>query len=169
MAGTKSKLICGTAFEITQPYDAGHVLTEAEAKTLNQVRSENIGNNLRDKIKELLEKGDTQGAVDLVAEKDMYYVFTLTSSGGGTSRKLDPVEREARAIAKDIIKAHLDKTGRKINKAPDGETAESWAEKIESHIEAQMAREEVLKEAKKRVASKQKVIDAGLESLDATA
>ena len=43
----KSKIIDGLSFEISQPYAAGQTINEAEAKALNQVRSENIGNNLR--------------------------------------------------------------------------------------------------------------------------
>jgi len=163
MPENKTKVIAGVAFEISQPYAAGHTLTEAEAKTLNQVRSENIGNNLRDKIKELLEKNDEAGAKALVAEKDSTYEFTLASVGA--TAKLDPVEREARAIAKDIVKAKLAEKGLKINVAPDGESKESWAEKIEANIEKFASHENVLKEAKKAVDAKKKRLD-NLSTLD---
>jgi hypothetical protein len=157
MPDTKSKVINGLAFEISQPYAAGHTLNEAEAKVLNQVRSENIGNNLRDKIKELMDKGDTDGAKALVAAKDAEYVFTLANVGA--SQKLDPVEREARAIAKEIIKAKLAETGRKINVVPEGETKETWEEKIEANIAKIATAEQVLKAAKKAVDDKKKRLD----------
>lgn len=153
----KTKVIHDVSFEISQPYEAGHALTEAEARALNQVRSENIGNNVRAKIKELLDKGDTTGATALVAEKDAGYEFTLASVSA--SAKLDPVEREARALAKEYIKAHLAQTGRKINVPPEGETKESWADKIESNIDTLAAKEEILKEAKRAVDQKRKRLD----------
>ena len=83
------KTINGISFEISTPYSEGHVLTEAEAKALNQTRSENIGNNLRAKIKEMQEAGESEDAIAaIVAEKDAEYVFTLASVSA--SRKLDP-------------------------------------------------------------------------------
>lgn len=153
----KTKVIHDVSFEISQPYEAGHVLSEAEAKALNQVRSENIGNNVRAKIKELLDAGKQDEAKALVAEKDSAYEFTLASVSA--SAKLDPVEREARALAREYIKAHLAQTGRKINVPPEGETKESWAEKIEANIETLAAKDEILKEAKRAVDQKRKRLD----------
>lgn len=163
MSEKKTKVIAGEVFEITAPYAAGHVLTEAEAKTLNQVRSENIGNNVREKVKELIEAGKLQEARDLVAEKDATYEFTLATVGAST--KLDPVEREARSIAKEVVKAKLAEKGLKISTPPEGETKESWAEKIEANIEKFAATEQVMAEAKKAVNAKKKRLDAlaGLE------
>lgn len=164
MAETKTKLINGVAFEVSQPYSAGHTINEAEAKTLNQVRAENIGNNLRDKIKELCEAGNEAGARELFAEKDASYVFTF-SVGGGGSRKLDPIEREARAIARDLIKATLANSGRKITVAPEGKTEDEWKEAVEAEVDRISATEEVLKVAKKNVADKQKRADSLLASI----
>lgn len=170
MAEAKTKTIAGLEFNISQPFDEGHVCTAAEAKALNQTRSENIGNNMRKTIEEAIEardKGDSSkfdALVETVAKYDAEYVFTLANVGG--SRRLDPVEREARSIAREALKAHLAKTGRKIGTTPDGETDESWAEKVETNIDSISQREDVLKEAKKRVAAKQKQTEsltAGLE------
>lgn len=151
---TKSKIIHGVAFDITQPYAEGHVVTVAEARALNQVRSENIGNNVREKLKELLDAGDTAGATALVAARDAEYVFNMSS--GSASVRRDPIENEARKVARDYIKASLAESGRKFSVAPEGETAESWGEKIEAEIERISADENVLKIAKKNVADKQK-------------
>jgi len=112
MPETKTKIIDGESFEITWPYVAGHVLNDAEAKALNQVRSENIGNNLRSAVKEAkekAEKGDANAMTELrtaVAEYDREYTFAL---GGTPARKLDPVEREARNIANEYLKAEFAK------------------------------------------------------------
>ena len=48
----KTVTIAGLAVELSTPYAAGHTLNEAEAKTLNQVRIENIRNNSAKAVKE---------------------------------------------------------------------------------------------------------------------
>lgn len=165
MPETRKKLIDGETFEITAPYAEGHTINAAEAKVLNQTRSENIGNNVRARIKELKAANKIDEARELVAKIDSEYVFTLSNVGEGR-KSLDPIEREARNIAKDIIKAHLAKTGRKITVAPDGETKDSWADKIEAQIEQLTTRADVVKLAKENVGKRQKVIDAGLGDLE---
>ncbi len=159
---TKSKIIHGTAFEISQPYAEGHILTAAEARALNQVRSENIGNNVREKLKELLDAGDTAAATTLVAERDAEYVFNMSSGSGAVKR--DPIETEARKIARDLIKESLAASGRKLSTVPQGETEESWKEKLEAETDRIAAMDDVLKVAKKNVADKQKKSAALLES-----
>lgn len=168
MPENKDKLIDGEKFSITQPYAEGHVVTAAEAKALNQTRSENIGNNLREAVKAAKAKRDaTDGTADptdfnglaaLVAKYDAEYTFAMGGSGVST-RKLDPIEREAKKIADETIKAHLAKTGRKISVTPEGETDESWAEKIDAQRDKLMTADNVVKLAKKRVAERQKVTD----------
>lgn len=158
MSEKKSKMIAGESFEITVLYAAGHVLTEAEAKTLNQVRAENIGNNVREAVKKLIEEGNVQGARDLVAEKDATYEFTLASASAAV--KLDPVEREARSIAKDLVKAKLAAQGLKFNVPKDGETKESWAEKMEANVDKFAQLPEVVAAAKKAVDAKKKRMDS---------
>lgn len=159
---TKSKIIHGVAFELSQPYAEGHILTPAEARALNQVRSENIGNNVREKLKELLEAGDNDGAAKLVAERDADYVFNMSSGTGSVKR--DPIETEARKIARELIKENLSASGRKITVAPEGETEESWTAKIDGEVDRISALPDVLKVATKNVADKQKKSAALLES-----
>src|SRR5690606_9743805 len=106
MPEPKNKKIGDHVFPISQPYEEGHTLTAIEAKVLNQVRAENIGNNVRKKVQELLAEGKTAEAEALVAEKDREYQFT-EAAAGGSSRTMDPVEKEARKIARDAIKAAL--------------------------------------------------------------
>lgn len=162
MPEPKTKIIDGESFTITQPYSEGHICTAAEAKALNQVRSENIGNNLRSAIKEARDKrdaGDTKdwdGLADLVAKYDSEYTFAMGGGGGG-ARKMDPIEREAYTLAKEYIKGHLAETGRKINVTPEGMTDDEWKEKVEANIERVAGSDEILKLAKKRVGEKQKI------------
>lgn len=162
---TKTKIIDEMSFELTWPYEAGQTINEAEAKALNQVRSENIGNNLRRMVKEAKEAGKSQEEISAaVAKYDQEYVFTMASAGGG-GRKMDPIEREARNLAKDVLKVYLAQTGRKLTVAPDGETQESWDEKVEAEIDRIASLEETLKEAKKNVAAKSKRTEALAQSI----
>jgi hypothetical protein len=114
---TKEMTINGIAVAVTQPYEAGHQITEAEAKALNQVRAENIGNNTRKSIKDMLEAagGDAtaiQAAVqELISQYDAEYEFTLASVGGGSSARLDPLTKECRSIARNFIVGKLKEQG----------------------------------------------------------
>lgn len=148
---TKSKEICGVVFEITAPYEAGHTLTEAEAKALNQVRSENIGNNVRAKVKELIEAGDEAGAKTLVAEKDASYIFTVANVAA--SAKYTPEEKEARNMAKDILRAKLADKGLKLT-AAEGVDKDEWDAKVEGWIAQIASNETIVKAAKKAVAER---------------
>ena len=162
------KMINGLAFEISAPYAEGHTINEAEARVLNQTRAENIGNNVRAKLKEMAEAGSSLEELQaFVAEKDAEYVFTL--SNAGQSRQLDPVEREAIKIARDLLKQHLGETGRKLTVAPQGFTDEEWAEKIESEVDRIAQSEPVLKAAKQRVDARKKQADSLMSALEGAA
>lgn len=164
MANTKTKTINGLSFEVLQPYAEGHVLTEAEARALNQTRSENIGNNARAKIKEMQEAGtDFAEIAAYVADLDANYAFTLASIAA--NRRLDPYEREARAIARDLLRNHLAKDGRKLTVAPEGVTDEDWKDKIEAEVERISTSEGVVKQARKNVDAKKKAADTLMESI----
>lgn len=164
MPDPKTKTINGLEFEISQPYAEGHVCTEAEARALNQTRSENIGNNTRAKIKEMLEAGTAAAEIAAyVAEVDAAYEFTLANVAA--SRKLDPVEREAQKIARELIKGHLAESGRKLTVPPEGVTEEDWKDKIAGEVERLAATDEILKVAKKNVDAKKKQADQLSEAL----
>ena len=87
---TKEITIAGQTFAVLQPYAEGHTITEAEAKALNQVRAENVRNNMAGKVKAAAEGTAKEGEptadniVDFVTAYDAAYVFTLASVGGGT-------------------------------------------------------------------------------------
>src|SRR5690606_27863361 len=108
-----TRIIGGIAFDISQPYEEGHVLTAIEARVLNQTRSENVGNNVRQKIKDMQEEGKSEDEIRaFVAEVDAEYTFAAARDG--SARVVDPYEREARKIARELLKAHLAETGRKL-------------------------------------------------------
>lgn len=161
---TKTKTINGLAFEISQPYEAGQTINEAEAKALNQTRSENIGNNLRAKVKEMADAGSEHAAIaQIVAEADAAYVFTLAAVS--TSAKLDPYEREAQKLAKELIKSSLAAKGRKLTDVPEGVTEDEWKAKVQSEVERIAATDNVVKAARKAVDAKKKQGEALLEGL----
>lgn len=160
MPEAKVKIIDGESFSVSQPYSAGHVLTDIEARVLNQVRSENIGNNMRSAVKDAKEKKDKGDSTDfdklaaIVAAYDAEYTFA--TPGSGPSRKLDPLEREAISLAKEVVAKKLADKGLSARVVPEGETKESWAEKIAANVEKFAGHEAILKLAKQRLAQKDK-------------
>jgi hypothetical protein len=160
-------------FNVTFPYEAGHTLTEAEAKVLNQTRRENLGNNFRKSVQDYLDKqesGDTD-APTLAAlqaefvDLDANYIFTL--SNAGTSRVVkDPVEKEARKLAKEAVIAKLAENGMKFNVAPEGYTDDQWAEVMETNVEAFAADEQIVKMAKNIVKERSKTANITLAGLN---
>lgn len=96
--------IQGQEFTIEVPYQDGHTLNAREAAQLNQVYLENVGNNFRNTVKEMLEGGSTtdqiQAALDKYADE---YEFGSRRSSGGTRKAADPVAKEMRALAKKAL------------------------------------------------------------------
>lgn len=97
--------------QVPQPYAAGpHTLTEGEANALNQTIAENLSNNLRAKLVQgrLIEGSDParyqqftdEEAQSLVDEYLKDYEIGVRRAGDGTARVTDPVEREARKLAR---------------------------------------------------------------------
>lgn len=157
---TKQITIQGVLVDITQPYEAGHVITEAEAKALNQTRSENIGNNVRKVIKELVEAGGDAAVIqaaaqELVTEKDKGYEFTLASVGGGSAR-LDPLTKECQAIARNFIGGKLKEMGvtQKQYLEKNGEDA------IKIKVAELAEHPEIVKAAKKALAERAKIAES---------
>lgn len=158
MADPKTISILDVEFTVSMPYNAGHTLTEAEAKVLNQTRRENLGNNFRAEVKKFVD--GAEGALtqdELVAEfakRDTEYVFTLANAGA--SRKFTPEEREARTIARQYVRQELDKQGLKIGTPPEGTSQEDWDAVIESNVDAISQSPEVVAMAKSIVKTRSK-------------
>lgn len=163
MTETKEITIASRTFAVLQPYAEGHVVTAAEAKALNQVRAENIRNNTASKVKAAIEGTQKEGeptAANIdsyVADYDASYVFTLASVGGG-KRAVDPVEVEALRIARVVLTEALRAKGIAYAKVPEDKRNEKLAEIA--------SRDAIVKEAKKRVASRQKAAEEALGEVD---
>lgn len=159
---TKAITIQGHTFDATQPYAAGHAITEAEAKALNQVRAENLRNNFATKIKSA--QGDAEALTEEqlatlraeFAEYDAAYEFTLASVGGG-KRETDPVQAEAKRIAKSIVTAKLKEKGKAVKDVDADVLANAIAKVAES--------EGVQKLAKKNVAERNKAAEMDLDAM----
>jgi len=157
MTNTREIVVQGVTITTAQPYAEGHTITAGEAKALNQVRAENIRNNLASMVKAAKsEDGSITDAAlseltTKVAEYDAAYEFTL-SSAGGTRRAVDPLEKECISIAKAAISAEIKKQGKKIKNIP----AETIAALIEQHKD----NEKVIALAKKRLKERDALADA---------
>lgn len=156
----RSVTIGGATFELPAPYSEGHVLNAAEASVLNQTFLENVRNNAASKIKaakEVADKAGTEFSLDTpiggdgedaaktlrqtIADYAANYKFGVRVSR--TSEPADPVQREARSIAREAINAKLKATGVK-RKDVDDDT-------YEAALVRHAASEAIQAEAKRRV------------------
>lgn len=163
--------IAEVAVKFPAPYAAGHVLTEGEAAQLNQVLKENISNNLRDKIKTGIVQGEGENATTtpydsttaqaLIDEYVKGYEPGVRRGGSGEARVTDPVEREARKIARQKAVELVKSRGMKPADVELGPIVDVIFEKN---------REVLMKEGKKIVAAleaaKNKSGDLLLDGLD---
>lgn len=156
----KTISISGQPFEISAPYAAGHVLTEAEAKSLNQTRAENIGNNFRTQVKKAIEEGKLDEVKAAIAKYDSEYVFSMTQA----RTPIDPIEAEAFKIAKEFVKNKIaEKTGKTLKAYLEIEGNQA---KYDANVEKVASQDDTLKEAKKRVAAKKKIMELGGDDLE---
>lgn len=165
---SKEITIAGVMFSVMQPYAAGHAITEAEAKALNQVRAENIRNNMASKVKAAFATEDRkeddptpETIGGLVAEYDAAYEFTLASVGAGR-KSTDPIEVEAMKIARATFAdwATSKKLTVKAIKERIGEDA------YNSKLAEIAERPETVKEAKRRVEARTKQASSVLDDMD---
>lgn len=162
---SKQITIQGVVVEIAEPYAAGHPITEAEAKALNQVRAENIRNNRAKAVKELLDaaNGDVaavQAEVQkLVAEYEATYEFTLATAGGSTAR-LDPLTKECRSIARNFITGKIKAAGMSLKdyKEKNGEDA------IENKVIELSEHPKIVEAAKRALREREKLVDLSIEA-----
>lgn len=163
---TKEITVQGIVVSVAAPYQAGHTITEAEAKALNQVRAENIANNVRKAITEMIEAAGGKDAITeevkaqaqaLVSEKDAGYEFTLASVGGGRE-PVDPLTKECRAVAKAFLSAKLKEKGltQKSYAEQNGEDA------FMSKVVELADHPEIVKVAKKNLETREGLASIGL-------
>lgn len=137
---TQMVKIQGEIYEIPAPYAEGHQLTAAEAAVLNQTFAENVRNNVASRIRKAAEDGTPGLSAEDVEAYASTYTFESkgTRSSGGGRTAADPVEREARALAKTAIMAHLKAKGKKLNALfPEKEARAEWLNaRIDQLLEA---------------------------------
>jgi len=148
---------------ISQPYTEGHICTAAEAKALNQTRSENIGNNLRTAFKAARDGAGNYSdeakakLYALVQKRDAEYVFNLASVGGG-KRETDPVQKEALSLARTQLSILIKNKGKTVKQVTE-EKGKPW---VDEQVAAIAASEKVQKAARQRIKER----DTGVEALD---
>lgn len=171
-APMKNVTISGETFQIAAPYEAGHQLNEAEASVLNQTFLENIRNNAAGRIKaakEVAEKAGAQFSLDtpiggegedsgktlrqIITEYASNYEFGVRT--GRTAEPVDPVEREARVIAREAIGAKLRANGVKRKDVSE----EAYEDALAKYSKMPV----IIKEAQRRVKVRAEI---GLDELD---
>jgi hypothetical protein len=149
---TDSITIAGKTFQVPLRYEEGHAINAAEARALNQTFMENLGNNLRKKLKEAIEAGsfDQDAFQAKLEEMAEGYEFFGRSGGGGGGGRRDPVMSEAN----DAIKAN----GLNLKDYPAKqrrELARSLVDKDPAYLET----------ARENVARNQATASASLDSI----
>ena len=158
MADTKTIMIYENEFTVPQPYAEGHTLSAVEAKVLNQCFAENIANNQRKNIKAAIDGGEDaptmEQAVAAFNEYAKGYEFTEAAAGGSRTT-MTPVEREAKRIAKELVKEKLAEKGKKLK--------DLSKEDLDAAVARFAEHEQVQKVAKKRVAEQEKLADVSFD------
>ncbi len=148
-------------FHLSAPYSAGTVITAGEAQALNNLRAENIQNNLRRFVNEAVDRLQERELLapevlaELQARFDKYdreYQFLER----GTSRpRLGDLESEALLVARERIEAAFRRDG-------DPLPADDL---LEAMVAKQAGLPAVKEEARLRVIARRQVTAGGLESL----
>ena len=158
MSDQKTISIYGNEIPVSAPYAEGQTITAIEAKVLNQTRAENIANNFRKSVKDAMDKKDDPAALTAVlaeiAKYDAEYSFT---AGGIARTPIDPVEREATAIARQVIKTTAKEKNIKFEDIP--------TDKYDAMLERLVKSEDVVKRAKARVKAKEAEKAAGKDAI----
>lgn len=117
---TGVRTVAGIAIKMPEPYATGHVCTEGEASQLNQVFAENVLNNLRKQITAGVvdEAGNTTREFTEAEAQDILDKYLVSYEMGVRQRgeakpTMDPVEREARKLAKESATAYIKGEGGK--------------------------------------------------------
>jgi hypothetical protein len=150
------------SFQLEEPYAAGHQLTAAEAAALNGLRAENICNNVRKFVNDVV-LANPPGAIlpaetlariqDRISQYDARYQFKETSR---PLPAMGSLESEVRDVASETVQAEVKKA--KLTLLDD-----EW----ESAIEAAQARPEVQAEARRRLAAKTRVAGSMMKEVQA--
>lgn len=132
----QSIVIQGYDFTISAPYTEGHVLTANEAAALNQLRAENVRNNSASRIKAAIKAAEEAGVefsldTSMVGEGDEAVTlrqsiedyaenYEFGARRTSTREPVDPVQREALRIAKEVAATQLASKGIKQKDLAEG-------------------------------------------------
>ena len=149
--------------ELSQPYEAGHTISEIEAAVLNTARGEGIGEKLRPYFKKLQNEDNSYNPEHVktmlaeVEKHDAEFEFTLANTGSKVYET--PEEVEARKLARAYVNSKIADTGVTIKayKAANGD------EKYNSLIEQTSKHPSFVKLAIKTIKEREKT----MESFDA--
>lgn len=142
---TQSVTIQGEIYEVPAPYVPGHVLTETEAAVLNQAFAAHIRNNIVAKMRQRAAKGEPPLTEQDVHDYAMAYTFEARKRRGPHVEPDDPVEKEARRLAKAAIVAALRRKGRTLKSvSPDKEARQAW---LENMIDQMLSHDPSLRES----------------------
>lgn len=156
---TKQISIQGVPVTVSAPYVAGHVLTENEAKALNQVRAENIGNNFRKAISAAKEGKEGAKPIEVILEElaayDANYQFSARVAGVSRATRT-PLEKEADRLAKQWLVGRLKEQGKTLKAYTEEKGEEFVADKLDEIANT----EAIQAQAKKNLAAALKNADA---------
>lgn len=157
---TKTIYIQKQPFNVSEPYAAGHTLTEIEAKVLNQVRAENISNNFRKAVADAVAGKEGAKNLDEVqkdfAEYDSTYNFTAVRRSAGP--RLSPLEAECVRVAKQWLGSKLKELGKTFKTYIE----ENGKEAVDAKIAEVATNEAIVAIAKKNLANASKAPDLGV-------
>lgn len=100
-----ARTIAGISVNVIQPFAEGQPLTAATAAMLNQTLAENFSNNTRKAIETALASDPNADIQSLVDKYMSEYQPGVRRAGTGEPRVTDPVEKEARKLAKARVLA----------------------------------------------------------------
>lgn len=158
-------------FTVSAPFAEGHTCSEAEAHALNQVRSENVRNNMASKVKaawaeagegaETLDSATLSELAATVAAYDADYVFNMASAGGGKTPR-DPIAAESTKMAKAAVAGKLKSMGVTLKAYLE---VEANKEKYANAVASLASSDVYMKAAKKAVADREKLASADIDAL----
>ena len=143
----------GVAISVAQPFEEGHVLTAIEAAKLNQTFADAIRTSLMAKLtrlKEVAKNEDKEVDVAAATADFQSYANEYEFSERGTRAVVDPVEVEARKIAKDQVLTAIRDKGGKVR--------DYSAEQIDTYVTKVLEnRPQIREEAERRVNSTRQI------------
>jgi len=137
--GVRTLIIQGVTFNMTERYAEGHPLTAKEAGVMNQTLAENLRNNFAKTVIASNEKAEGAIPASRLQEAFDEYAaeYEFATKRTGSTKGLDPIEKEALRLAKGTVHAKLKANGRPLRAPKDAsdEAKETYRNQIQATIE----------------------------------